>query len=504
MSVRACLSIKLACFEGREPTTLPLYTIIKPGTWVTPYCVVKICSPSPCFLHPSSTVNVVDYAEVGVEKLEHNYMITVKYVSWKGDAAKTEYYVYPVRVWEKVLNTVSPLLEDKPPRNPGVIFIGAPGTGKSSLMRILPDYLGLSVVEVGAEHVLSKWVGESEKMIAELFSKAETTQPSSILVDEGDWILSPARETGGLSEVSQNILGIVKRKLADYYKRGSKVLVIFTANLAESSIDSTLKREGRCGKPVVIPLPDFEAVYSYLTTAVGIEPATAEKMALDAVNAGLSMADVVQMANTYKDTGRYYVEAMRYRGYRRYVVPASVLEEADVKALMDDLENAFWLASVTSYRRARVWVSDLDAVVALPIISAVVGLRIKKPVVIIDHWKYMDEAIDMINLLGAVAVVVDWALHPEYVKTLWMTSDFPIIFIGKDNVRSIVEVHQISIKNVISVHRVGTAKLVADAYGIKLTSDQVARLKAVTTEEFMSNLAELALSGRVVGVLRKV
>jgi fructose-specific phosphotransferase system component IIB len=84
-----------------------------------------------------------------------------------------------------------------------------------------------------------------------------------------------------------------------------------------------------------------------------------------------------------------------------------------------------------------------------------------------------------------------------------MTSDFPIIFIGKDNVRSIVEVHQIGIKNVISAHRVGAAKLVADAYGIKLSSDQVARLKAVTTEEFLSNLAELALSGRVVGVLRK-
>jgi len=494
----ACNTVKLACFDGRMPVTKPLYAVVRPGMWFTPYCVVKMCSPNPCFLHPSSNVDVVDYVEVSVERLEHNYMITVMYVSWKGDATRTEYYVYPIKIWEKVMNVVSPLQEDRPPRNPGVILIGPPGTGKTSLMRILPDYLGLSVVEVGAEHVLSKWVGDSEKVMAYIFDKAESIQPSVILVDEGDWILSPSRETIGLSDVMQNILDIVKRKLAEYYKRGIKTLTVFSANLPESAIDPTLKREGRCGKPIIIPLPDFEAVYSYLTTAVRLDPTTAERMALDAVNAGLSMADVVQMANTFLETRRYYVEAMKYRGYRRHVVPANVLADHDVRALLDDLENAFWFTNIMSYRRSRVWVSDLDAVISLPVISAVVGLKVKKPVVIIDHWKFLDEAMDMINLLGAVSVVVDWALHPEYVKTMWMTSDFPIVFVGRENVRNYVEVHQMNISGVIHQHRVGTAKLVAMTYGINLSEQQLSRLRSVTHENFVKELTELALTGRVV------
>ena len=400
--VPACQSVKLACYGGYEPPYLPLYTVVKPGMRVSPECVVKICSPSPCFWHPMSAVSVVDYAEVKAERLEHNYLVSVRFYDRFGKGTRTEYYVYPVRVWERVEHVLSPLLEDRPPRNPGMIFIGPPGTGKSSLLRIVPDYLGLSVVEVGAEHVLSKWVGESEKAMARLFAEAVRLQPSAVLVDEGDWIISPAKETGGLSEVSSNVLGIVKRALAEFYREGVKSAVLFAANLAESAIDSTLKREGRCGKPVVIPLPDFEAVYSYLTTAVGIEPRVAERMALDFVNAGLSMADVVSKAQAYLETGRYSVEPMKYRGYRRFVSPASLLEDRDVVELLNKLEEAFWFERIVEYKFARVWVSDLPAVVSLPVVAALVGLRCRKPVVLIDHSKYIDEAVDMVNLLLSI------------------------------------------------------------------------------------------------------
>jgi hypothetical protein len=497
-----CRSVKLACYERIEPTLIPYFSMIKPGDRVSEYCVVKMCSPAPCWLVPMSEVSVVDYVDVDVKRLEHNYMITVRYYDRHGNATRIEHYVYPIRVWDKVQQVVSPLQMGYPPRNPGVIFIGPPGTGKSTLLRLLPDYLGLSVIEVGAEHVLSKWVGESEQRISLFFGQAESTEPSAVLFDEGDWVLSPARESGGLSEVSENVLGIVKRKLADFYKYARRVLVMFSANVAEANIDSALKRDGRCGKPVVIPLPDFEAVYSYLT-AVGVEPETAEKMALDAVNAGLSMADVVNMFQTYRETGRYVVEPMRYRGYRRHVVPSSILGDVekgvvstDVQALLNALESAFKFTSIAEYRRARVWVSKLPAVIALPVVSAVIGLKVKKPVVVIDDERHIDEAIDMVNLLGAVAVVYS-NLHPEIAKKLWKTADFPIVFIGKQPPQD-VEFHEVDLTNILSSHRRGTARIVLSAYGVSVDDSQLNKLIAEDSARFFARLEELALTGRLM------
>ena len=492
-----CRSVKVACKSGGFPTLLPFTMKVSPGTWITGDCVVKNCSPSPCFLLPTTEVSVVDYVDVELEALEHNYMLRVKYYSEKG-VSKTEFYVYPKKVWEKVEQAVSPLLEDKPPKNPGVIFIGAPGTGKSSLLRILPDYLGLSVIEIGTEHVLSKWVGESERTIASLFDQAETMQPSAVLIDEAEWILSPARE-GGLGEVSQNIYGILKRKMSDYYKHGERILLSFSANLAESAIDSALKREGRCGKPIVIPLPDKEAVYSYLTTAAGIDEKKAEEMAINAVNAGLSMADVVQMANTYKETGKYTVEPMRYRGYRRHQVSAQLLMDKEVSEFLRATEIAFRFTHIADYRHARIWIRDLPVPIALPIVSALIGLVANKPVVLIDHEKYLDEAVDMINLLQATAVISHEYMHPELLKTLYKNAEFPIIFIG-NRIAPEVEAYKLGLRDLVvdQKHRGAVIKIVTSVYGLSLDQSVVKNLRMETSERFIDALTDLVLSGRVV------
>jgi len=493
-----CRSVKVACRSGGYPTLLPFLMPVSPGKIIYKDCVVKNCSPTPCVLLPTTEVTVVDYVDVHLEELEHNYMLRIQYYSESG-AGKTEFYVYPKSVWEKVEKVVSPLLEDKPPRNPGVIFIGAPGTGKTSLIRILPDYLGLSVVEVGVENVMSKWVGESEKRLDAFFSHAELIQPTVMVVDEGDWILSPVRDSGGYGDVGQKLLGILKRKLSDYYKHGAKIIMLFSANLHESAIDASLKREGRCGKPIVIPLPDYEAVYSYLTRASGIEEKKAEEIAIDAVNAGLSMSDVVQIANMYKETGKYSIEPMRYRGYRRHQVRAQLLEDREIRDFLDAIEKAYAFTKMSSYRYARVWIRDLPSSIALPIVSSMIGLVAKKPVVLIDYEKYLEEAVDMINLLKATAVITHEYMHPEMLKVLYKNADFPIIFIGNKSAPE-VEVHRINLKDFVvnQKFRGAVISIMSSVYGLDIDQSVLKSLKMETAERFVDSLTDLVLSGRTV------
>jgi hypothetical protein len=497
----ACQSVKVACYGGVYPTLLPLFNVVKTGQPVSSECVVKLAVPSPCWWVPQTEVDVVDYADVTVEEVGSNYLVKVKYFSADKSATREEFYVYPVKVWNRVEERVAPLREGRPPRNPGVIFIGPPGTGKTSLLQILPDYLGLSTVELTAEAVLSKWVGETEKLLSSAFARAVDLEPSLIVADEGEWLLMPAAsESGGYSDVSRNMLGIVKRALSDYYKNARRVLVAFSANVAESSIDSTLKRNGRCGKPVVIPLPDKDAVYQYLTVAMRIPPETAERMSIEAVNAGLSMADVVNMATLYLETGEYRVEPMRYRGYRRHFIPSKLLADPDVKAFLHCLDENFDVTRLAGYPRTRVWIPRFKSAITLPLISAALNLVAVRPVVVVDDVRYIDEAVDMISLLGATAIVLS-NIHNEYAKRLWSTADFPIVFVGEDDPG--VEVHRVDITHCIYKHREGVARVIASAYGVKLEDSDYKAFRSLSEEDFLSRLESIALAGGFVKPFRR-
>jgi hypothetical protein len=186
---------------------------------------------------------------------------------------------------------------------------------------------------------------------------------------------------------------------------------------------------------------------------------------------------------------------MKYRGYRRHVVPSRVLESREVSELLDRLEHSFRFTDIANYRRARVWISRLPAVISVPVISAVIGLRSKKPVVVIDDEKFIDEAVDMVNLLGAVAVVFSH-LHSEFAKKLWKTADFPIIFAGRQPPQE-VEYHSMDVTHVLSSYRRAVVSIIAQTYGISVPESQVRHLVAETEQKFYERLEELALTGRL-------
>lgn len=145
-----------------------------------------------------------------------------------------------------------------PPR--GVLFHGPPGTGKTLLARALANSIGSGGRKItfymrkGAD-ALSKWVGEAERQLRQLFDEARKTQPSIIFFDEIDG-LAPVRS----SKQDQIHASIVSTLLAlmDGMDGRGQVIVIGATNRPDS-VDPALRRPGRFDREFYFGLPDVEA-----------------------------------------------------------------------------------------------------------------------------------------------------------------------------------------------------------------------------------------------------
>lgn len=145
-----------------------------------------------------------------------------------------------------------------PPR--GVLFHGPPGTGKTLLARALANSIGSGGRKItfymrkGAD-ALSKWVGEAERQLRQLFEEARKTQPSIIFFDEIDG-LAPVRS----SKQDQIHASIVSTLLAlmDGMDGRGQVIVIGATNRPDS-VDPALRRPGRFDREFYFGLPDIDA-----------------------------------------------------------------------------------------------------------------------------------------------------------------------------------------------------------------------------------------------------
>ena len=137
----------------------------------------------------------------------------------------------------------------------GVLLFGPPGCGKTLLAKAAAAECDATFFEVPVSEISSKWFGESEKNIKDLFDIARKS-PSIIFFDEIDAI-SPSREAGGSYDASRRIVNQLLREM-DGMKEDKKVMVLGATNYPEG-IDSALLRPKRFDKRIYIPPPDFEA-----------------------------------------------------------------------------------------------------------------------------------------------------------------------------------------------------------------------------------------------------
>jgi transitional endoplasmic reticulum ATPase len=141
----------------------------------------------------------------------------------------------------------------EPPK--GVLLYGPPGTGKTLLAKALANEIGAYFIAISGPEIMSKYYGESEQRLREIFQQAQENAPSIIFIDEIDSIAPNREEVTG--EVERRVVAQLLT-LMDGLKERGKVVVIAATN-RPNAVDPALRRPGRFDREIEISPPDVKA-----------------------------------------------------------------------------------------------------------------------------------------------------------------------------------------------------------------------------------------------------
>jgi len=139
----------------------------------------------------------------------------------------------------------------------GILLYGPPGTGKTMLAKAVANESEANFISVKGSALLSKWYGESEKRVEEIFRKARQVAPSIIFLDELDALVPLRGGTSGEPHVTERIVNQLLSEL-DGLEELHGVVVIGATNRPDI-IDPALLRPGRFDELIMVPVPDRES-----------------------------------------------------------------------------------------------------------------------------------------------------------------------------------------------------------------------------------------------------
>ena len=139
----------------------------------------------------------------------------------------------------------------------GILLYGAPGTGKTLIAKAVAKMTESNFISIKGPELLSKWVGESEKGVREIFRKARQAAPCIIFFDEIEAII-PRRSAGGSgSHVTENVVSQILTEI-DGLEELHNVLIIGATNRLDI-VDPALLRPGRFDRIIEVPKPDAKS-----------------------------------------------------------------------------------------------------------------------------------------------------------------------------------------------------------------------------------------------------
>ena len=181
-------------------------------------------------------------------------------------------------------------------RGGGILLFGPPGTGKTLIARAVAGEVDATFFSVKPSEIMSKWVGEAEQNVAQLFALARAEPRSVIFIDEVEALVPKRRSSG--STVMQRVVPQFLAELEGFDRHEDEGALLFIGATNEPwSLDPAVMRPGRFDEKIYVPLPDSAARRRILKLNLSNRPLAAD-VDLDTLAEwleGYSGADVVNV-----------------------------------------------------------------------------------------------------------------------------------------------------------------------------------------------------------------
>lgn len=202
----------------------------------------------------------------------------------------------------------------------GILLYGPPGTGKTLLAKAVANESEANFISISGPQVLSKWVGESEKSVRELFRRARMAAPCIVFIDEIDAIAPIRGGSEGESKVTERVVDTLLTELDGM--RSMKNIVVIAATNRPDMLDPALMRAGRFDRSIEVGLPDDKARLQILKIHTKKMPLESVKLEeLSKHTEGYTGADIENLCReagmfairegTKKVTGKHFINAMK-------------------------------------------------------------------------------------------------------------------------------------------------------------------------------------------------
>jgi transitional endoplasmic reticulum ATPase len=241
----------------------------------------------------------------------------------------------------------------EPPK--GIMLYGPPGTGKTLVAKAVATESGVNFISVKGPELLSKWVGESERGVREVFRKARQAAPCIIFFDEVDSIVPPRGRDMG-TNVTERVVSQILTELDGL--DALKDVVVIAATNRPDMVDPALMRPGRIDRMLHIPTPDLEARKEIIRIHTRGKP-LAEDVDIDELaeqTENYSGADIAAVC------GAASMAAINEH-LTKYSDPKEAEEHKDeLKVTMANFDEAFQKVKTSSYQKATIyWDSQRNA-----------------------------------------------------------------------------------------------------------------------------------------------
>jgi len=228
----------------------------------------------------------------------------------------------------------------RPPK--GILMYGAPGTGKTLLAKAVATESKANFIAIKGPELLSKWVGESEKAVREVFKKARQTAPTIVFFDEID-SLTPRRGMSSDSNVTERVVNQLLTEI-DGLEAMHDIVIIGATNRPDM-LDTALLRPGRFDRIILTPVPDLPSrleIFKVHTKDMPLKDVDIEELAaktegyvgadIEAIGREAAILALRENISAKWVTMQHFEDALKK-------VPASVTK--DVEKMYEDLRERF-------------------------------------------------------------------------------------------------------------------------------------------------------------------